>query len=206
LPEVAVRSTDGIALLAGCVSLFVGVSLPLGFYAGFDEPYLSITEYLLDVLLASLFLYPLAIVVVFAALPFVSLVVGIQMRVSGRCHRHRGFPRARAILLAPVPFLLPCVVWCFFWCCARLHVGGLLVREPGWLSWWGIQAVGSGWLWVAGTVLMILNAAWSVSRVPGIPVEAEALHCDCCGYNLTGNESGVCPECGVACEIVGGRP
>lgn len=26
--------------------------------------------------------------------------------------------------------------------------------------------------------------------------EAAARHCDQCGYNLTGNVSGVCPECG----------
>ena len=27
--------------------------------------------------------------------------------------------------------------------------------------------------------------------------------CRSCGYDLTGNVSGVCPECGVACEIQG---
>jgi hypothetical protein len=25
-------------------------------------------------------------------------------------------------------------------------------------------------------------------------------HCQCCGYNLTGNVSGVCPECGAEIE------
>lgn len=29
-------------------------------------------------------------------------------------------------------------------------------------------------------------------------------HCQTCGYDLTGNESGICPECGTACEVRGG--
>ncbi len=29
-------------------------------------------------------------------------------------------------------------------------------------------------------------------------------HCQQCGYDLTGNESGVCPECGVPCQAKAG--
>ena len=33
-------------------------------------------------------------------------------------------------------------------------------------------------------------------------------HCRACGYNLTGNVSGICPECGTGCPppVVDGRP
>lgn len=30
-------------------------------------------------------------------------------------------------------------------------------------------------------------------------------HCQSCGYDLTGNESGVCPECGTACQVQEGK-
>ena len=31
-------------------------------------------------------------------------------------------------------------------------------------------------------------------------------HCQKCGYDLTGNESGVCPECGMAIEAIEANP
>jgi len=53
------------------------------------------------------------------------------------------------------------------------------------------------WVWIASGVLGALIAAWKLAsaawrrwgrRTPGV--------CEKCGYNLTGNVSGVCPECG----------
>jgi hypothetical protein len=43
----------------------------------------------------------------------------------------------------------------------------------------------------ATLVLLTLPALW-LARRPGVP----AGHCRHCGYDLTGNQSGVCPECG----------
>ena len=40
----------------------------------------------------------------------------------------------------------------------------------------------------------MLNAF--VENLHGLPAE-DAYHCRGCGYNLTGNESGACPECGA---------
>lgn len=31
-------------------------------------------------------------------------------------------------------------------------------------------------------------------------------HCQSCGYNLTGNTSGICPECGHHLDCSAGRP
>jgi hypothetical protein len=44
---------------------------------------------------------------------------------------------------------------------------------------------------VASSIGMVLVALLSDRSTPPRPPE-----CDCCGYNLTGNVSGVCPECG----------
>jgi len=40
------------------------------------------------------------------------------------------------------------------------------------------------------------NACWAILATRGEPI------CTACGYNLTGNVSGVCPECGRACGKV----
>jgi hypothetical protein len=48
-------------------------------------------------------------------------------------------------------------------------------------------AVATAWLWYQAR-----------SRV-------EAGHCSCCGYNLTGNISGICPECGTPAKRVESR-
>jgi hypothetical protein len=47
---------------------------------------------------------------------------------------------------------------------------------------------------VAGPTLLF----WRIDRriAPG--------HCECCGYNLTGNVSGICPECGTPVKRQGG--
>ena len=39
-----------------------------------------------------------------------------------------------------------------------------------------------------------------VSYILLVPKPKPPGHCSTCGYNLTGNTSGRCPECGAACE------
>lgn len=50
------------------------------------------------------------------------------------------------------------------------------------------------WPWAA--LFSVLPAAWLVRRISTRSRSSEGL-CDTCGYNLTGNISGVCPECGT---------
>ncbi len=64
------------------------------------------------------------------------------------------------------------------------EVTGLLVRVPLWMPL-VLTAIPTAWL-------------WHRDRPPPPPG-----HCQSCGYNLTGNVSGVCPECG---ERVGPVP
>ncbi len=74
----------------------------------------------------------------------------------------------------------------------RVHRG--LVQDPDW--------PGPSWivylpLWLPFVVLAIPTAFlfWRDNRRRYSPG-----HCRSCGYNLTGNESGVCPECGLKVE------
>ena len=68
---------------------------------------------------------------------------------------------------------------CFSWLPyrGRNASNGLLVLMPLW-----------PWVIAAATGVVVVWRCYG-RILPG--------HCEACGYNLTGNESGVCPECGV---------
>jgi DNA-directed RNA polymerase subunit RPC12/RpoP len=51
-----------------------------------------------------------------------------------------------------------------------------------------------------GLVLLAILIVWWVTRRPPIG-RLSAVRCRKCGYNLTGNTSGVCPECGTSFEL-----
>lgn len=50
-------------------------------------------------------------------------------------------------------------------------------------------------------LLMSLAAAALLARLGGIGRKRGPHDCGCCGYDLTGNMSGRCPECGAACGM-----
>lgn len=51
-------------------------------------------------------------------------------------------------------------------------------------------------MWLPFIVIAVLTALlWHRDRRPPTG------HCDLCGYDLTGNESGVCPECAAPCPV-----
>ena len=65
------------------------------------------------------------------------------------------------------------------------------------VSWWFVRRQGPGWTWIAIPLWMPLL----VILIPTIILYWRNRpfppgHCRVCGYNLTGNVSGVCPECG----------
>ena len=69
---------------------------------------------------------------------------------------------------------------------------------------WGIAGTGrdfviSIWLWLPPILFAIYPAIFFVRRVRRRRrMQQLNVYCDACGYNLSGNVSGVCPECGVA--------
>ena len=71
-------------------------------------------------------------------------------------------------------------------------------------GWWaammgavvGLVAVIPGWILMMYTVFPYVSAYEEIAK-----------RCARCGYNLTGNSSGICPECGIAIsEGIGGTP
>jgi len=58
----------------------------------------------------------------------------------------------------------------------------------------GVQVTWRGWVSLApllGLLLVLILALWWAELRPVLPN-----HCRRCGYNLTGNTTGRCPECG----------
>lgn len=50
--------------------------------------------------------------------------------------------------------------------------------------------------WRCAALFLVLPAAWLIRRLLIRPCSFDG-RCAACGYNLTGNVSGVCPECGM---------
>ena len=64
---------------------------------------------------------------------------------------------------------------------------------------WALPGASYSWPMIAIAVphwlTIVLALAWMV--IPSRRKTGEGRHCAECGYNLTGNESGKCPECGA---------
>lgn len=58
--------------------------------------------------------------------------------------------------------------------------------------------------WLFGEIAAALAILPAVSLLVWLLVRRAypSGHCRKCGYNLTGNVSGICPECGTACSAV----
>lgn len=89
---------------------------------------------------------------------------------------------------------IPSVFWCLY--------------EPRHAVLWGFDSVVDQagtlvilplWAPLVAFALPTAYAWWRCARPP-------PGHCKKCGYDLAGNGSGVCPECGKACEPKGAVP
>jgi hypothetical protein len=74
----------------------------------------------------------------------------------------------------------------------------------GFVKIWWTDAYGSAHrrvpLGLAVSALLILPTYLSVRFIFAHREPDRSPRCASCGYNLTGNASGVCPECGAACK------
>jgi hypothetical protein len=88
--------------------------------------------------------------------------------------------------VAGILAIIPCAA--FWFLCGWVHTTGAPAGETEWI--WGRP----WWFWIAvGTVVTgaVASWTWHGRQAP------EAPRCVNCGYNLTGNVSGRCPECGT---------
>ena len=67
-----------------------------------------------------------------------------------------------------------------------------------------LSAAADPWMKLAGVFFALQLPAWLViglwlwRRQENAHIQQDSGQCDRCGYSLTGNESGVCPECGTS--------
>lgn len=52
--------------------------------------------------------------------------------------------------------------------------------------------------WLLALPFVIFPVLWLLLYARQVRQRRTEGHCRCCGYNLTGSTSGVCPECGAA--------
>lgn len=88
------------------------------------------------------------------------------------------------------------------WLAIGAACGLTLAAFPSLAMWWlgldlsqyfGTSAVVTVTLWHAASAPILVVVAWIVRRRRSRPIPPG--HCTC-GYDLTGNVSGICPECG----------
>ncbi len=189
--ETSQRDTFSCAC-AGVAALVAITLLPVAASIGsIDEPYRDLGMYIYKSFTA------LPYAGVFLAL-FWSAILGLV--AVPFTHENDGTDHGmmrRIILLSPMTVLVPGLIWSVF---AGLDVyahphqgftgpGG----KPAWLNSKVIGILGSNVWLLVGLVYVISRCLRARKRIAQF-VGTNA--CNQCGYNLTGNESGVCPECG----------
>lgn len=161
------------------------------------EPFPDLQSYFVDAAVLSL-----VFALVIYALPTVACVLAIRFLV--RALRFNVITRQlvlRMIFLSVLPLTLPVLAWSVLAALSEAQSPSCEFyawTRPVWLSssiirilaarWWGAVLIG----------LALVNLGVAFSQVPRIAERLAAPSCDTCGYNLTGNVTGVCPECGAA--------
>lgn len=87
-----------------------------------------------------------------------------------------------------------------------IQIGSIRIMDsPFWLS---AVVLGSIGLFFGLTLMALLHPSTRGAFEIAALIRRSIPVCDVCGYNLTGNVSGTCPECGtpVTRELIGHRP
>lgn len=190
--EASQRDTLSCAC-AGVAAMMVITLLPVAASIGsIDEPYRELGVYFYK----SFSALPYAFV--FLSL-FWSAILGLVAVpfTHGTDGPDKGMMR-RIVLLSPLTLLIPGVIWSVFAALneyAHPHQGFTGPGgKPAWLNSAIIAILGSN-IWI------LVGLACLVSRCRRARMKISQFvssdDCSQCGYNLTGNESGICPECGV---------
>lgn len=192
LSEAAISSGTLRASLIGgaCGAVAMGAMLSV-LYAGIDEPYATVDQYLASVSVT----FPNTVVM---GAVFCVVVGASTLFFSARTYVE--VVRFRSLALAPVCIVVPTLVW------AGLAILAAPARNPGldivaglpsWMRSPLLTSLGSGWLgWV---IAAALAAIWVRSlRQIEVHFGPGTTTCAACGYDLLGLDRPSCPECGHA--------
>jgi len=97
----------------------------------------------------------------------------------------------------PLVTVIPGMCWSICAFTAELATNLIPGQGPAWMSSPMIQVLGSPWWLLVGGLLMIGNVVSAYPTARSASKPQAVLACQRCGYDLTGNVSGVCPECGT---------
>ncbi len=193
LALVAAHSSTPLAILVGSLALAIELALPpviLGSCA--NEPYPTLAPVIRGAVIGGPFavaLFWTAAVMALSGIRFLSSRLELSALTRARF---------RIALLCPVCVLIPLMVWSVlfaFACIGHPNFGLTAVTKPAWIQSPIIAVFGSCMWWCIGILLACLNAARATEQLKRM-TWLDAPHCSACGYNLTANTSGVCPECG----------
>ncbi|MCP4248116.1 MAG: hypothetical protein GY778_13810 [bacterium] len=197
LAVVAVHTPPRQALTAWVVVAGLEISLILSSIAtGLGEPFRSLEDYFTNIVVCTLSMGA----VMGAGLAFaIAFVMYGLVRFQDIPVRKRDAALS-VMWLALLPALLPVVAWCI---CAALHPVrhpsfGLGSGKPAWIASPLIPMLGSPWWLLVAFAMVVVNCWVALRRLTGMPLLNGIPACVECGYNLTGNTSGRCPECGVS--------
>jgi hypothetical protein len=187
LAELAVRTTTLRAALVGfCVCVAVTLAPVAATLGSISEPYRDLSDYVAHALVAA---------------PFVAVGLGVfwafLFGILTAVLAATSAPLRRIILLSPVSIVIPGLVWSIF---AALEVFAHPYKgfygpegKPDWLSSPTIAVLGSEVWLLVGLAVVVVTCLLAKRHVPRL---TDPSLCVECGYNLTGNVSGRCPECG----------
>jgi hypothetical protein len=198
LARVACRVSTPTSALVGLLAICFQVGVLInGMGASIGEPYRDLNHYyFMAALHAPIFVFAGSLFWLLIAIPYkiVAFSVGTILGREGK----RGYFR-RALLIAPVCMIPPVTLGCMLLMLLPVQHPSfeLISGKPSWVTspWIPRACLGGGvvLVWYFVTVVVV-----AVRRLPGVMATMAEDHCGACGYDLTGNESGICPECGRA--------
>lgn len=194
LATIAARPRWVVPWIIGTIACVVQTTaLTAPAFAWIDEPFPDVATYLHQ----AVRVLPLGIL---ALIVFWACVFALTATAGESARHPRMAVFARLLCVSPLATILPGTAWsiCAFMAelAANLNPG----QGPAWLHSPFMLRLGSPRWMLLGLGLMLANVVAAYPAAMAKLRNQTFPSCPKCGYILTGNVSGICPECGVKVE------